>query len=105
MSKAEVSLDAYGIKMVEDNFRGRLQEAAEIVADEARRLCPVDTGKLRDSIHVDDSNPFAPAVVADAPYALYVEEGTRFQEGQHFLAQAIANTRDQVEEVLARPKE
>lgn len=54
-------------------------DAATMIADLARQLAPVDTGRLRDSGHVAPAAPNGGAVyqvVFDAPYAVYVEEGT-----------------------------
>lgn len=34
------------------NARGGVKAAAEFMADRARAYCPVDTGRLRESIHV-----------------------------------------------------
>lgn len=54
--------------------------AAEMVADEARRLAPVDTGALQESIRAlesqADGDQVTVKVVADIYYAGYVEYGT-----------------------------
>jgi len=53
-------LEVYGAAVV-DAGKAKLKEGAEEIAAEAKRLCPVETGRyakhpgrLRDSIHVDD---------------------------------------------------
>ena len=53
---------------------------AEAVAREMQARAPVDTGRLRASIHADGSE-----AVADAPYALYVEPfaGAAAQAAKH----------------------
>lgn len=56
--------------------------AAEAVADTARRLAPRRSGELARRIDVEQNRQagrFAPgwSVVCDAPYALFVHEGTR----------------------------
>ena len=58
------------------------------VATEAKRLAPVDTGRLRSSIY---SEPDGPDVIvgASAEYAAYVEYGTRYQHAQPFMTPAI----------------
>ncbi len=68
-----------------DEVRAALQEAAEralekcgLVAEGyAKKLCPVDTGNLRNSIthNVDMSEPAA-YIGTDSEYAAYVELGT-----------------------------
>lgn len=72
------------------------------IADDARTACPVDTGKLKDSIHqVMRDDGMAVQVHADAKaegadgteldytYAGYVEEGTRHMAPQPFLRPAL----------------
>ena len=64
-------------------------DVAQIVLLEAQALCPVDTGFLRESGHVDvqDTGSSAVGTVAfDAFYAAYVEYGT----GQRGAASAGA---------------
>lgn len=58
---------------------------AELVAEEARMLAPVDTGELRSSIDVqppvEQGTSVSVRVVASAAHAAYVEYGTG-QRGQ-----------------------
>jgi HK97 gp10 family phage protein len=78
----------------------------------AYRRCPVRTGKLRQSIRrqVDATEDGVTGqLIADAGYAGFVEEGTRFMKGRHFLRdtleqdgeKAIAAVRRAVREGLA----
>lgn len=57
-----------------------VQLGAEIVAEEARALVPVDTGELRGSIEAKPAEVngarVTSLVTADAPHAAYVEYGT-----------------------------
>lgn len=55
-------------------MKDALKEAAEAGASEARRIAPVDTGDYQDSIHVEEGDGVQ--LVADVPYAIYVELGT-----------------------------
>lgn len=73
---------------VNPEIRGRLLAAlqpaadlaAELIADEARRLAPVDTGALAASIEAQpaqvDGDRVSVKIVAAVPYATYVEYGT-----------------------------
>lgn len=82
--------DAYGRfeALAEDMTR----EIAAEIADDARRLCPVDTGVLRSSIDwVWEGG--AALIVADAPYAGYVELGTSKMAAQPFLRPALYRQR------------
>ncbi len=58
----------------------------------AKRLSPVDTGRLRSSIHHeigrDYLGPFA-IVGTDVNYGIYVELGTRYARAQPFLRPAL----------------
>lgn len=64
----------------------------EEVRERAERLAPTDTGALAASIHVEvesvDGHPGA-AVIADVPYAGYVETGTSDTPAQPYLRPAI----------------
>lgn len=53
----------------------RVRRTAEQIAEEARAIAPVATGAYRDSIHVEQEETAA-GVVADVPYAVFVEFGT-----------------------------
>lgn len=71
--------------------------SAEKVAEIARRIVPVDTGFLRDHIiarHLGRSSQ----VEARAPYAGFVEFGTRFMAAQPYLRPAVD---EHVREILA----
>ena len=55
----------------------------------AQRNTPVDTGTLRRSEKLDIENGGMTArVAATANYAPYVEYGTRFMEGRHYMKKA-----------------
>lgn len=62
----------------------------------AKRLCPVDTGRLRSSI-THDVNRRGRTVVGrvgtNVDYAKHVEFGTRYQSAQPFLRPAAASAR------------
>ena len=66
---------------------------------DARRMCPVRTGFLRDSIYhkVED---WVLTVGAKASYAAYVELGTRFIEPRYFLTEAFHLNFPNLERVL-----
>lgn len=51
------------------------EETAQQVRDTAQANAPVDTGELRDSIHIDKQNQLAYFVIADVEYAAAVEYG------------------------------
>ena len=90
MSKLMAQLDAVGLSFtVEDIIPG-----AQIILDYAKDLCPVDTGFLRDSGHLEPNSDDVP-IVFDAPYASYVEFGTYKMEAQPFLRPALDEAQDE----------
>lgn len=55
--------------------KGMLQ-GAKTVQGSAKLLCPVDSGRLRDSIEIEDVSQDTVAVGTNVEYAVYVEYGT-----------------------------
>ena len=90
------------------------------VAGYAQDLCPVDTGRLRDSIthaYNDDNEQVTLLVGTNVEYAPYVELGHRQQPGRFvpkikkrlkrswvpgkpFLRPAFENHRDEIEQII-----
>lgn len=77
---------------IAERVRSGLKEAlllgAEAVADCARGLCPVDTGRLQASISTAASGDGA-VVYAGEDYGIFVEFGTYKAAAQPFLAPAL----------------
>jgi hypothetical protein len=72
----------------------RSLEAVGIEAEsDAARLCPVDTGRLRNSItHTIDGDEPAAVIGTNVEYAIFHELGTSSGiEPLHFLKNAVAN--------------
>jgi HK97 gp10 family phage protein len=67
--------------------------AALACVNRAKSLCPVDTGRLRDSITWQMGMVMglpAARIGTDVEYAPYVELGTRYMAAQPFLRPALA---------------
>lgn len=85
LASLDVALRELPEKLARNVARAGLRAGAKVIADEARRLVPVKTGKLRDSIRVSSSMkggvPRAFVKVGDRKkgifYAHLVERGTR----------------------------
>jgi HK97 gp10 family phage protein len=103
-----------GAQLYED-LKNIVEVVADQIAQDAQDLAPVDTGFLRDSIYVakfgsstyaaagyvsstgvylldevaTPANEFTAYVAVGAPYAVYVEDGTRFMRAQPFFEPAI----------------
>lgn len=65
----------------------------------AKRECPVDTGRLRNSIsHARDDN--SAYIGTNVEYAPYVELGTSRQKAQPYLRPAAANHADEYKQIV-----
>lgn len=66
-----------------------LEEVGIVAEGYAKRACPVDTGRLRNSItHILDEGTRHVIIGTNVEYAPYVELGTRRQKKQPFLKPA-----------------
>jgi HK97 gp10 family phage protein len=66
--------------------------AAAMMVAEAKRLAPVRTGRLRDSITARQLGPLSWEVSAEAPYAVFVEYGSRGRPARPFFRPAFEKT-------------
>jgi HK97 gp10 family phage protein len=73
----------------ETETRADLFRLGVIIQNDARRRCPVDTGRLRSSITVKRSAQGV-TVGSNVEYAGYVEYGTRHMAAQPYLRPAVA---------------
>lgn len=94
MPKIEVDVDTGAIHALLTGAVGiaTITTAALAVQNQAKRLCPVDTGRLRDSItwELGMMNGLPSARVGtNVEYAIYVETGTRYMSAQPFLRPAL----------------
>ncbi len=83
-------------KKVNDAQKLRVRQCCKRVADAvcetARALCPVDTGELRASIHVEGSGNQSFTqyeVIVGLDYGVYQEFGTKYIAAQPFLGPAV----------------
>lgn len=93
-------LQTYGEAAKQAALEGLL-EAGEIVAEEARRRCPVDTGRLQESIHTEKKGNKV-RVVANAKnpkdgynYARWIEFAPK---GKPFMNPALQAKRAEVKQ-------
>lgn len=80
----------------------RSLEAVGIEAEsDAARLCPVDTGRLRNSItHTIDGGEPAAYIGTNVEYASYVHNGTSRQKAQPFLTDAVNQNADKYRRIF-----
>tara|TARA_R110000803_G_scaffold34289_7_gene74928 strand:+ start:381 stop:740 length:360 start_codon:yes stop_codon:yes gene_type:complete len=55
------------------------------ISRNAKKLAPIDTGKLRQSITAEEVKPTAWTITAYESYASFIEFGTRYMSAQPFL--------------------
>jgi HK97 gp10 family phage protein len=84
---------------VEGKSAKAVTSTAHSTQRDAQRFAPVLTGRLRESITVRASGLTA-EVVADAPYAEYVEYGTSDTAPQPFMRPAADLSSDKLEDGL-----
>lgn len=89
-------IESLGIAMA------RALEAIGIEAEgDAKELCPVDTGRLRNSItHAVDDGEKAAVIGTNVEYALYVHERTSKRKGQPFLTDAVNQNADKYRKIF-----
>ena len=68
-------------------LKKEITKASLNVQREAKKICPVDTGRLRSSITVE-RNDLVAEVGSNVKYAPYVEFGTKRQRAQPYLRPA-----------------
>ena len=138
MGSAAVSIEFKGLselvgkyqklpEKVEMAIADGINEAAGIVEGSAKKLCPVDSGHLRETIHIMKQaaagRDLSATVGTNVEYAPYVEFGTGVrgdatnentnlplsykmdwagQIAQPFLAPALRNNKDKIERAIFR---
>lgn len=76
-----------------------LEHVGLLMERNAKLACPVDTGRLRNSIsHTHDKN--TAYVGTNVEYAPYVEMGTVNTDAQPYLKPAIANHLQEYEQII-----
>jgi len=86
---------------MKERVQQRLQELTDSIKETAQRLAPVRTGYLRSTIFTEIAE-WTVKVGASAPYASYVEFGTRFMHGRRFLSQAVETHRAQLVDIVGQ---
>jgi len=80
-----------------------IYKGALMIEADAKRNCPVKSGKLRNSIaakfYKNGGSPYA-TVGTDVEYAPYVEFGTRFQKPQPYLGPAFNANAGRIREMI-----
>lgn len=84
---------------LEVQLRTALEEIGLVAEGYAKRLCPVDTGRLRNSItHTTDGE--AAYIGTNVEYAPYVEMGTSRTRAQPFLRPAATDHMNEYKRIV-----
>ncbi len=87
-------LDKNGVASYELRLLKRMEEAKKILAadifEDLKLFSPVRTGKLRSSYTIA-ANARSIEISNDCGYCQYVNNGTVYQAGQHFVERAIVD--------------
>lgn len=87
------------IRELQDKIQIALEECGLVAEGYAKRLCPVDTGNLRNSItHTQSGN--VEYIGTNVEYGPYVEMGTSRTKAQPFLKPAAANHVDEYRHIF-----
>jgi len=98
------TLNAEGNAALTEQLLDALLVPAQVMADEARDLVPVKTGKLRSAIFAakgKGASAFAAVDLKIAPYAHFVEKGTSKTPANPYFRPAVAATRPTTARMLA----
>lgn len=99
------SLDQYD-NHVTNGLKDAIKDCALAIESDAKRNCPVDTGRLRMSITSDTTNinGFEASVGTNVEYATHVEYGTHKQSPKPYLRPAynknVAKLQTKINKVL-----
>lgn len=88
--------------MLESEITAALEEIGLVAEASAKKLCPVDTGRLRNSITHALMGDDSVAIGTNVEYAPYVHEGTSRHDGVPFLTQAAQNNKGRFASILRK---
>lgn len=102
----EIQMVSHVNEAIEQKDRAieRALETIGLVAEGyAKLLCPVDTGRLRNSIsHAVDEDEKTVYIGTNVEYAPYVEMGTSKTKAQPYLKPAATNHNDEYKAIIER---
>lgn len=111
LKELEQKMLKLGPEISKKALRGALVAGAVVIREEAKRLAPVDTGRLRRAMYIKrmpKTNPFAEQVIfgvrhgrkmikrnLDAYYWSFLEFGTKFIKREEFIQNAFKHKRNE----------
>jgi len=88
-------------QVINKNMPDALKKAAFIVEGEAKKVTPVDTGRLRASIYTTVKSMSA-IVQPKTNYALYVHQGTRRMTARPFMKEGMERSQSRIERIFGK---
>lgn len=77
-------------------MRTVVYKVAALVSAEAKRFSPIDTGRLRASIHIEPVDELSYQVITNVYYGIYQEFGTSKMKAHPYMRPAAAVARAQL---------
>lgn len=88
------------LKALEDlEYKATEMAVASLILEDSQALVPIDTGELKDSGSVDDTDGVK--VIYTAGHALFVEMGTYKMNPQPYLRPAVDNNKNELTTIAA----
>lgn len=84
-----LTVDSEWMERIREPLTRKLEQLGQRIEDTARALVPVDTGRLRNSLHHEVKNFTLRVGSRDVEYSAYVEYGTSRTPAQPYLRPAI----------------
>jgi len=91
---AKVKKNPSGIRSLDSDIEQFVEDVAKDMAITAKRIVPVDTGKLQQSITVVKEDDLTHLIGTNVDYALFVEDGTQNQKAQPYLKPAAGRLKE-----------
>lgn len=85
---------------VEKDVSKLIKNTLHNIERDAKKSCPVDTGRLRGSITTNIISTYSGEVGTNVEYADYVNSGTRYQEAQPYFDSAVKKNEDKFNDAL-----
>ena len=84
-----LTVDTNWMEHIREPLTRKLEQLGQQIEDSARSLVPVDTGRLRNSLHHEVKGFTLRVGSRDVEYSMYVEYGTSRSPAQPYLRPAI----------------
>ena len=90
---------------INQSIMAAVEEIGLVAEGAAKRICPVDTGRLRNSITHAFEDESSVAIGTNVEYAPYVHNGTSRLAGRPFLVDAVTNNASRFRSILMKHME